>query len=208
MPWEEVAFMPTKKKAAAKTVSGKKTFRTPPAAQTRKTPQRPEHSESYQAVLRDYAAALDLVHKREFATALEQFRAIEKASSEEPELAERARTYATFCARKLAPVPAQPVTAEDCYQLGVVRANEGRLEEAIQLFDTALHREPSSARVVYARAATRGLQGATAAAVADLRQAIAFEPRLRHQAANDPDFDKIRDEAAFIDVIEPTPAGA
>jgi hypothetical protein len=30
---------------------------------------------------------------------------------------------------------------------------------------------------------------------------------LRFQASNDPDFDRVRDEAAFIDVIEPTPAG-
>ena len=198
----------TKKKATAKTAPGKRILRAPQAAHATKTPERPAHSESYQAVLRDYAAALELIHKREYARALEFFQAIEKASLEEPELAERARTYATFCARRLAPPQPQPATAEDCYQLGVVRANEGRLEEAIQLFDAALHREPSSARVIYARAAARGLQGATAAAVADLRQAIASEPRLRHQAANDPDFDKIRDEAAFIDVIEPTPAGA
>ena len=52
------------------------------------------------------------------------------------------------------------------------------------------------------------MQGNAVAAVEDLRQAIAADPKLRYQAANDGDFEKIRDEAAFIDLIEPTPAGA
>ena len=41
-----------------------------------------------------------------------------------------------------------------------------------------------------------------------LRRAVAAEPTLRFQASNDSDFERIRDDAAFIDVIEPTPAGA
>jgi len=30
---------------------------------------------------------------------------------------------------------------------------------------------------------------------------------VRYQAANDPDFEPIREEPSFIDIIEPTPAG-
>jgi len=46
------------------------------------------------------------------------------------------------------------------------------------------------------------------AAVRDLRQAITVDPQVRFQAGNDPDFEAIREEPAFIDIIEPTPSGA
>ena len=51
-------------------------------------------------------------------------------------------------------------------------------------------------------------KGATEKAVADLRQAISVDPTVRFQAVNDPDFERIREEPAFIDIIEPTPTGA
>ena len=47
----------------------------------------------------------------------------------------------------------------------------------------------------------------TEQAVSDLRQAIAADPQIRFQAINDPDFEQIREEPAFIDIIEPTPTG-
>ena len=51
------------------------------------------------------------------------------------------------------------------------------------------------------------MKGSTGKAVTDLRQAIASDPTVRFQAVNDPDFEKIREEPAFIDIIEPTPTG-
>jgi tetratricopeptide (TPR) repeat protein len=197
--------MAAKKKAAPKPATAKKPGRSgDPAAPRPRT----EHSAAYEAVLLDYAAALDLVRRKEFAAALEKLRGVEKASGEEPELAERSRTYIRLCERHLAPPSPHPQSAEGWYLLGVVKANEGKIEEALAHLDAAMQQEPGSARILYARSAARALQGNTAAAVADLRQAIALDPKMRYQASNDSDFEKIRDEAAFIDVIEPTPAGA
>lgn len=196
--------MATPKKASAKPVPAKKPNRvidTPPRT-------RAEHSAGFEAILHEYSAGVDLVRRREFAAALVHLRAVEKGAAEEPEMAERARTYIRLCNRRLtAPTPV-PQDAEGRYLLGVFKSNQGKVEEAITLLDGALALEPGSARILYARSAARGLQGNTAAAIADLRQAVALDPKLRHQASNDPDFDKVRDEAAFIDVIEPTPAGA
>jgi len=196
--------MTIKKKATQKAGSASK----PARGQQAPAPRRPEHSAAYEATMGAYASALELVHKGEYAAALERFLSVEKAAAEEPELAERARTYAAVCNRKLASPAPWPTSPEDRYHLGVVRANEGNLVEAIRLYDAALQQEPSSPRILYARASARALQGNTSAAVADLRQAVAADPKCRHQASNDPDFERIRDEAAFIDVIEPTPTGA
>ena len=51
-------------------------------------------------------------------------------------------------------------------------------------------------------------QGNAEAAVADLRKSISIDPLIRFQLINDSDFEQIRDEATFIDLIEPTPSGA
>jgi len=193
------------KKKTAKPEPGSKTPRMAEEAQVRR---RPEHSAAFEATMGTYTSALERVHKGDYAGALEGFLSVEKMAAEEPELAERARTYAAVCRRKLAPPASWPSGPEQRYHLGVVRANEGNLDEAIRLYDAALQEEPGSPRIFYARAAARALQGNSAAAVADLRQAVAADPKCRHQAANDSDFERIRDEAAFIDVIEPTPTGA
>ena len=58
------------------------------------------------------------------------------------------------------------------------------------------------------RIQVEALQKNAERAVSDLRSAIAVDPTVRFQATNDTDFKLIREEPAFIDVVEPTPAGA
>ena len=178
------------------------------APRTAEPPVRAPHSEAYEAALTAYGVALDLLRRKDFESALPRFRAVEQQNRNEPELADRARMYAALCERKLAPPASVPQSAEERYYLAILRGNQGRFDEAASLLDQALAAEPSSPRVLYARASIRALQGKTEQAVADLRAAISGEPLLRHQAANDPDYERIRNEAAFIDVIEPSHAGA
>jgi len=167
-----------------------------------------QRSEAYEAALARYTQGLDLLHKGSFGEALERFRTIAPMSADEPVLAERAKTYATICQRKLAGPASQPESAEASYHLGVVRANEGALDEAIALLDRAVEREPGNASYLYARASVRALQGNAQASAADLKRSISLDPHVRFQVGNDEDFARVRDEAVFIDVIEPTPPGA
>lgn len=168
----------------------------------------PQRSAAYEAALAQYAQGLDLLHKGDFATALDRFRSINPLRSEEPVLAERAGTYATICERKLAAPAPRPESADACYHLGVVKANEGSLDEALLLLDRAVEREPGNASYLYARASVRALQGNAQASAADLKKSISLDPHVRFQVGNDDDFARVRDEAVFIDVIEPTPPGA
>jgi tetratricopeptide (TPR) repeat protein len=165
-------------------------------------------SEGYEAALRDYVSALELLHKGNPTAALERFVAIEAANPDEPELGERMRAYATICRRKLASEPATPTSADGLYEAAVIFANRGELDRALDYLTKALELDTGSARVLYARASVFALRGQPDSAVVDLKKAVAREPLLRFQASNDPDFERIRDEAGFIDVIEPTPAGA
>lgn len=197
--------MTSKKKAEEKSPIPKRTARLIEAAQARK---RPDHSTAYDAALAEYAAGLELLRRGDTAQALPKFESASKIATDEPELAERARTYAILCRRRLAPNAPGPTSAEGLYLTGVVRSNSGRPDEAVRLYDEALRLEPGAPRILYARAAAWALQGNATAAVADLRTAVAADSTVRFQAASDPDFEKIRDEAQFIDVIEPTPTGA
>jgi hypothetical protein len=66
----------------------------------------------------------------------------------------------------------------------------------------------NDASIHYARASVLGLQGQAEGAASELKKAVALDPKFRFQATSDSDFDKVRDEAAFIDIIEPSNAGA
>lgn len=197
--------MTTKKKVASRTALQDKV---PLPA----TPSRPrkdaQQAEAYEAAVREYGTAVELLRKGEFAQAKERFDRIAVEQAQEPELAERSRTYARICERRFAALAEQPLSQEERYYQAVLHSNSGRWNEAIKLLDQNIQAEPHSAKNLYARASAWALQGRVETALADLRQAMAVDPGVRFQAANDPDFERIREEPAFIDIIEPTPAGA
>ena len=163
---------------------------------------------AYQQAVEAFGAAVERMQKGDFQKAADAFAKIESENTEEPVLAERARAYRHICERRTAPPAEAPRTADEQFLHGVFALNDGRLDESIGLLDASLSSNPASAKAFYARASAYALKGNTDAAVADLRQCIAIDPATRFHAANDPDFEKIREEPAFIDIIEPTAQGA
>jgi tetratricopeptide (TPR) repeat protein len=163
---------------------------------------------AYEKALAKYDEAMKAIGRGELAGAKKAFEEVVAAAENEPELAQRARTYVRICERRLAPPAPAPANHEQRYARAVYLANAGAWDEAIALFDQALAERPDSVGCLYARASAWALKGQASRAVSDLRQAIALDPKVRFQAVNDPDFEKIREEPTFIDVIEPTPAGA
>jgi len=198
--------MPTKKKVPVlKPAASAKAAKSEEGAKVKRESPKPKHTEAYEVAIRDFGHAIEFLRHGDFAKALEIFTAIRKGNPDEPVLASRSATYEAICARKLAPSRPEPQSAEELYFAGVVSSNQGRLPQAIAFLDRAVQLDPSSASFHYARAAARALSGFAEGAASDLRQAVSLDPRCRFQAANDPDFDNVRDEAVFIDVIEPTP---
>jgi len=154
-----------------------------------------------------YAIAVELLRKGDFAAARDQFDTVLSSIKDEPVLAERSRMYRAVCEQRLAPVIEAGTSPDELYHQAVIESNRGNPSGAIQLFDQALQQTPNSPRILYARASAWALSATAEAAVNDLRQAIAIEPTIRFQAVNDPDFERIREEPGFIDIIEPTPTG-
>jgi tetratricopeptide (TPR) repeat protein len=163
---------------------------------------------AFEAARAEYEASIKLLQSGDFSAAKERFEGISKSYPQESEMVERSRMYAKICEQRLFEDPMDISSANECYYRAVILCNEGQAEEAVALLDRALVQDPTSVRVLYARACAWALQKNAERAVSDLRSAIAIEPSARFQAANDTDFERIREEPAFIDVIEPTPAGS
>lgn len=163
---------------------------------------------AYEKAVIDFGKAVQVMQKGDFSGAQGAFETIATSDLDEPVLRERARSYGQMCARRTASPTAPPRNSEERYLHAVVQLNRGQIDEALTLLEQALRENPASAKLFYARASAHAVKGRAEAAVEDLRQAIAIEPQTRFQAVNDPDFEKIREEPSFIDIIEPTPAGA
>jgi len=195
----------TKKKAA---VEPEEALGTAPEM-SRTAPFKPRNIAAYEAAVEQFASASSLFVKGRFAEAQPYFAAVaEAAAADEPILSDRARTYASICGRRIATPDPVGDDADALYHRGVVAANAGRLDEAWSSLEKAVAKRPNDASILYARASVRGLQGNAEGAASELKKAVALDPRFRFQAASDSDFDKVRDEAAFIDIIEPSNAGA
>jgi tetratricopeptide (TPR) repeat protein len=195
----------TKKKAAVSTVETEVAAQEP----ARPVPFKPRNIAAYEAAVEQFATASALFIKGQFEEARSHFAAVaEAATPDEPILADRARTYASICLRKNAAPASGGGDADAMYHAGVVAANAGRLDEAWSHLERAAALRPNDASILYARASVRGLQGNAEGAASELKKSVALDPKFRFQAASDSDFDKVRDEAAFIDIIEPSSAGA
>jgi tetratricopeptide (TPR) repeat protein len=195
----------TKKKAA---VEPEETLGAAPEM-SRTAPFKPRNIAAYEAAVEQFATASGLFVKGQFAEAQPLFAAVaESAAADEPILSDRSRTYAAICARRVAAPDPVGDDADALYHRGVVAANAGRLDEAWTSLEKAAAQKPNDASILYARASVRGLQGNADGAASELKKAVALDPRFRFQATSDSDFDKVRDEAAFIDIIEPSNAGA
>ena len=75
--------------------------------------------------------------------------------------------------------------------------DEGRYDEALELFAEGLREHPGNPSLLYNLACAEARAGRTEAAIAHLREAIAGDDRWAERARTDPDFDAIRDERGF-----------
>jgi tetratricopeptide (TPR) repeat protein len=176
---------------------------------TRKaTPQRKAHraDESFHAAERMYGAAMTLFTRQQWAKARDAFQAFLKDYSNDreiPDIADRARTHLRTCEHKLAAPPDPPATADGWLLEGVGLANQGRANEAVAAFDKALAAGAQPNHVHYARAAALAIADRNDEALEYLALAIEADPGTRFQSLSDPDFERLRETAGYVSLVEP-----
>lgn len=151
--------------------------------------------------LKTYETGVKHFHHQKFDRARELF---EKAiSGPSRELAERAQVHLNICRQKVTRVTVQLKSADDHYYYAVSMINMGRYEEAHNHLKRAQRAAPKADYIHYALATLSSLTGDTEASLEHLRRAIELRPENRFHARYDTDFDVLREDPRFTELIYP-----
>ena len=154
--------------------------------------------------LKEFERGVNLLHKRNYSDALDRFQLIMDQYPGEKELADRTRCYLQICRSMLdSQASQQPKKPEDLFYHGVMKANEADFDAAIGFLDRALQANPKDEKVLYVLASTLALKGDSGEAVKNLQKAIDLNATNRLFARNDSDFERLRDDETFQNLIFP-----
>lgn len=150
-----------------------------------------------------YEKAMRAFGKKDYEKARDQFETLLTSFGDERDFVDRARTHLAICQRHLQKrVNFRPKTVEDLLGYGVYLHNRGEFEEALKYLRQAADLDPKNDHVLYCAAAAAARSGETEEAIASLKAAIAVAPWSRAQARGDSDFDPIREEDAFVSLVQ------
>ncbi|MCH7510921.1 MAG: tetratricopeptide repeat protein, partial [Chloroflexi bacterium] len=95
----------------------------------------------------------------------------------------------------------RPDDPESLMGRGVALGDMGRYQEALQTYERALQLRPDNPGTLYNRACLYSLWSKPDEALEDLRRAIGADPEYRDKARTDSDFDNIRDDPRFRELV-------
>jgi uncharacterized Ntn-hydrolase superfamily protein len=84
---------------------------------------------------------------------------------------------------------------------GYKLADVGRTDEAVKLGEAAIAADPASPEGYYHTACYLSRAGRAEAGLARLAEAIARDPKIKQRATTDPDFDKVRNEPRYRELV-------
>lgn len=160
----------------------------------------------HERALKEMERGLQHLYKQNYEEALPHFQAIVEGFAQEKELVDRVQVYVRICRAKIdAKTPPQR-KPQDYFYLGVMKANEADYDQAVEFLDRALQVDPRDEKAQYVMASTRALKGDREMAIRHLQEAIAINPTNRVYAQNDPDFELIRSDDEFENLVYPEEA--
>jgi tetratricopeptide (TPR) repeat protein len=150
-----------------------------------------------------FEKAMKALGKRDYERAKEHFDSLLSAHAEERDVAERARLYLGVCRRALEKRPAfRPKTFDELLNYGVYLHNRGEFDEALKFLGQAAEQQPKNEHVLYCLAASAAQSGDVSGALRSLRAAIQANAASRAQARADADFDPIRENEEFVEILD------
>ena len=155
----------------------------------------------YARAVRLYEKGLRALQRKQFTPAAAAFREVMKQFPSEQELRERASLYLKICARESGPKKKLPRTLNEKILAATVALNQRDLAEAIALLEKASSSHQSDDRLHYMLALAHALRQDETTAADHLGKAITLNPDNRIHAAEEPDFDAIRQTPAFINAL-------
>lgn len=183
----------------------KSTSRRTTASKTKKPGTARTKPASLDKALKTYEDALKLLNRREYTKAAQAFAAVIKEFPAEREICDRARIYQSLCKAQTAGPGPKPKNSDESYCKGVMAANDGRLQEAAEIFDSALKQDPDNHKLRYAMAGVNTLMDDREGALANLGKAIELNASNKILALNDADFDPLREDPEFLTLVGKAP---
>jgi predicted Zn-dependent protease len=154
-----------------------------------------------------FERAMAALQRHEYRKALTEFEALQRHFPLESALLDRARGYAALCQRELSRSSAvAPRTIEERLTAATAALNNGEDQRAEQLIGHVLRDAPRHELAHYLLAVVHARRGAVPAALDALRHAIAASPEVRAQARHDADFESLRGNHAFEQMMCDTSA--
>jgi tetratricopeptide (TPR) repeat protein len=157
----------------------------------------------HEKALKEFERGIHLLQKQNYADARTHFQTVVENHAQEKELLDRARIYARICTDLSERREPQPRKPEDYFYYGVIKANEADYDGAVRLLEKALQANPKDEKTHYVLASTLALKGERREALEHLRQAIGLNATNRIYARNDPDFEPLRDDESYQNLIHP-----
>jgi tetratricopeptide (TPR) repeat protein len=171
--------LPTKPVAPAKSAADLKAAAALEAAVT-------QARAALQTQMKQWEQAMQLFSQKKFGQAHTRF--TEAAGGPAAHIADKARSYAQICERKMNSGELHLSTADDHFNYGVERLNARDIEAARNHLDRALAMEPNAEHILFTLALCCGMAGDASAACENLRRAIDLEPKNKILARQDPEF--------------------
>jgi tetratricopeptide (TPR) repeat protein len=153
--------------------------------------------------LKEYERGIQLIQKQNYSEARSHFQTVLDGHPHEREILDRARVYIRICNDMTEKRESHPRKPEDHFYLGVIKTNDAEYDEALKHFEKALQASPKDEKVHYLLASTLALKGERHQAIEHLKTAIDLNATNRIYARNDPDFEPLRDEDAFVSLVHP-----
>ncbi len=153
--------------------------------------------------LKEYERGIQLLRKQNYSEARTHFRAVLDGYPQEREILDRSRIYIRICDDMTEKPEFHPRKPEDHFYLGVIKTNEAEYDEAMKCFEKALQATPKDEKIHYVMASTLALKGERRQALEYLKTAIELNATNRIYARNDPDFEPLREEDDFANLVHP-----
>ncbi|HSK08184.1 MAG TPA: tetratricopeptide repeat protein, partial [Vicinamibacterales bacterium] len=148
-----------------------------------------------------FEKGFNALQQRQYAKASEILSTLVSSYPEEKELHERARVYLAVCERQVA-AAAAPRTLEERLCAATLSINRGEAERALALLRDLERDHPDHDHVQYMLALGHAVAGESEKAVRHLRRAIELRPSNRLAAQQDVDLDGLRNDPAFLALME------
>ncbi|HET7747112.1 MAG TPA: tetratricopeptide repeat protein [Vicinamibacteria bacterium] len=156
-----------------------------------------------QQALDVFEKAMKALGKHDYEKARAHFDQLVESFPEERDMVERARTHRAMCDRAADKKGGgRPKTFDDFLHQGVFLHNRGDYEAALKLLRQAAEMSPRNEDAHYCLAATAARSGDADTALKSLKAAVALSPDARAQARLDPDFEALRDDDSFLEILQ------